>query len=175
MDTPVSVAAIQARTSALNAELEFHKDLLSQLLTPPGKPSSKSIHGGSAVVPSQSHTRQQLQPRIVGAIPKSAQRIPASVRRGTYWGTYTPQEETPTSLHQSFSSSLPSSRDTKTHDDIESLLPPPAPTTTTTTRHHVVVSPPHVTSTTRNTNDDNSNSRRNKNMSMSMRFLKPAR
>ena len=35
--TANGVAAIHARTSALNAELEFHKDLLNQLMTPPGK------------------------------------------------------------------------------------------------------------------------------------------
>ena len=43
LDTPVGVAAIQARTNALSAELEFHQDLLNQLLTPPGKQSSKSV------------------------------------------------------------------------------------------------------------------------------------
>ena len=104
--TPTGVAALQARTSALNAELEFHKDLLNQLLTPPGKPSSRAL----------------------GTDQKGNTNVPASVRRGTYWGTYTPQQR----QHQHQTPASPTILDTKTHDALQphTTVPPTTPPTT---------------------------------------------
>ena len=83
LDTPVGVAAIQARTNALSAELEFHQDLLNQLLTPPGKQSSKSVE------PLQTSTLRNEQQNNNN---NTAADVPESIRRGTYWGTYSQEE-----------------------------------------------------------------------------------
>jgi hypothetical protein len=129
MDTPVGVAALQVRTNALNAELEFHKDLLNQLLTPKGKPSSKSIRNNNH--PSTATTNDTSHP------------VPESVRRGTYWGTYTPQQ-----LQKQHGPTSPFILDTKTGESnnssrvnstrIRELSPPPnAPSTTTTPLNNI--------------------------------------
>lgn len=83
LDTPVGVAAIQARTNALSAELEFHQDLLNQLLTPPGKQSSKSVE------PLQTST---LRNEHQNNNNNNTADVPESIRRGTYWGTYSQEE-----------------------------------------------------------------------------------
>ena len=83
LDTPVGVAAIQARTNALSAELEFHQDLLNQLLTPPGKQSSKSVE------PLQTSTLRNEQQNNNN---NNTADVPESIRRGTYWGTYSQEE-----------------------------------------------------------------------------------
>ena len=79
--TANGVAAIHARTSALNAELEFHKDLLNQLMTPPGKksPSIPSSSSSTATSPTSSSsntidtagTRASLNAGASGQIVKS--------------------------------------------------------------------------------------------------------
>ena len=66
--TANGVAAIHARTSALNAELEFHKDLLNQLMTPPGKRSSSASSLSSSSASSSSanvHSTAGARPCVV--------------------------------------------------------------------------------------------------------------
>ena len=176
IDTPVGVAAIQARTSALNAELEFHKDLLTQLLTPPGKPSSRAIqhrnnnnnnnnnnnrtnNNNNNVVstPSMSTSSAINTTTSTAAaarrVPKSAKRVPASVRRGTYYGTYTPQD-----VQQQHTS-----RDTKTHEDPISSLQQSQSSQPFQPRQHVVISPPSISIRTPSNNNNNNNDNNNNN------------
>ena len=63
--TANGVAAIHARTSALNAELEFHKDLLNQLMTPPGKRLPSSSRSTTVHAQSVSGARPKLRSGVL--------------------------------------------------------------------------------------------------------------
>ena len=72
---------LQARTGALQAELDFHKDLLDQLTTPSSSRDPARATGGAKVP-------EQLDRDGI----KKNGSVPSSMRRGTFWGTYTPEE-----------------------------------------------------------------------------------